>query len=163
MSVPVSITRVRNRCYFVTIRFSAITVCTVGPRSGHGWPVVITSTRKVKSAFSEGSKNPRFYLPIDAFSILITKAHHTQVAFCAVTASSARRSSEFCRLTSTRQSLRLAAWTSVGFYRRVHARPLSRYKLPRLFEFPIVPKRAFNFILHGHAMRLKESLDGRFG
>jgi len=64
-------------CCSVSIRFSAITVCTVGHRFGHGWPVVMTGARGVKSAFSEGLKNLRFYLPINAFSTSITKTHHT--------------------------------------------------------------------------------------
>ena len=77
--------------YSETIRFSAITVCTVGHRFGHGWAVVVTRTRKVKSVFSEGSKNPRFYLLIDAFSISTTKTQHILAAFCAAITSSARR------------------------------------------------------------------------
>jgi len=75
--------RGRHQCCSESIRFSAITVCTVGHRFGYGWAVVITSTREVKSASSRGSKNQMYYLPIDAFSILLTKTHHTSGAFYA--------------------------------------------------------------------------------
>jgi hypothetical protein len=39
-----------------------------------------------------------------------------------------------------------------------HARPLLswRYKLPRLFEFPILPKQAFKFIFHSRVVCLVE-------
>ena len=64
-------------CCSVSIRFSAITVCIVGHQFGHGWAVVMTSAREVKSASLEGLSTLTFYLSTNAFSTLITKTHHT--------------------------------------------------------------------------------------
>ena len=133
----------------MSIRFLSITVCILGRRFGHGWVVEITSAREGKSAYSRWSKKSRVlpanrcFLHIDyedsSYIGCLLRSDH---GFC----------SQIVRIMEANLNKTIAAIGSLDISRLYKPgftlRPLSRCKIPRLFEFPILFRQTLDLILH---------------